>query len=201
MASAFVPVFMFAVRFGKISETLRYLGVFLIFNVCVEIIAGFLGYKGINNIYLLHLHTPIEFYCVLFVTASVIGTNIISKILIFLAVIFTLFCLIDAMWIETLQNFNFFPRGLEGLIIISTCSFFFYRLFVAEETVDLLKYPYFWLFGGWLIYFSGTFFLFIYKQNAGFTLTFPVIHSILNIFLNLVYTYTLWLDSRKLISQ
>jgi len=148
-----------------------------------------------------HLHTIVEYVFIMIITSSIISNKRFNKVALLFIIIFFVFNLINVFFIEGIFSLNFLPRGIEGLSAIGICIYFFYQLFNADETLDLIHYPYFWLFSGWLIYFSGTFFLFIYNNQAGFNITFPVIHSVLNILLNLVYTYTLWLGSRKLISQ
>lgn len=185
----------------KTKKTLGILSVFLVLNVIIEIVAFLISEYSINNMFVFHIHTVIEFAFVVWVALKIIKPVRATEIAIILPAAFLVFSIIDAFYIENLDSLNSLPRGIEGLIVIAISVFFFYRLFNSEENFDLLKYPYFWLFSGWLIYFSGTFFLFIYNNMAGFTITFPVIHSVLNILLNLVFTYTLWLGSRKLTYQ
>jgi hypothetical protein len=195
--SAFIPVIGSLFLFKHTTNTLSILGVFVFFNMVHEYIALAIAYEGIPNAFMFHLHTILEFIFVCLLSAKIIQTLNFTRLIIILCICFTAFCFIDAYFIEGWDAFNFLPRGIEGILAISISIYFFYRLFTAEESLDLLRYPYFWLFTGWLIYFSGTFFLFIYNDSAGFDIIFPLIHSVLNILLNLVYTYTLWLGSRK----
>ena len=195
--TAFIPLIAALILFKKTSKTLRILSVFVFINAFPEVIAVVLAYHSINNLYVFHAHTIIESIFVCMLVSKIIQTKAIHVIAISFCILFTVFCIINAFYIEGLESFNFIPRIIEGLTVISFCVYFFYRLFTADEMLDLIKYPYFWLFSGWLIYFAGTFFLFNYRNDPGFYVTFPIIHSILNIFLNLVYTYTLWLGSRK----
>jgi len=200
-ASAFIPALGALLLFKHTSKTLRILSVFVLINPIQEFAALALAYNGIPNAFVFHLHTVLEFAFVCILFSKIIQVKWFTYLSITLCICFTIFCIINALYIEGLEAFNFLPRGIEGILAIIFSVYFFYRLFTAEESLDLLRYPYFWLFAGWLIYFSGTFFLFIYNDSAGFDIIFPVIHSVLNILLNLVYTYTLWLGSKKLISR
>lgn len=199
--SAFIPAATALLLFRKTPKALRILSAFAFINIVAEIISSTLSRNFINNMPVFHLHTMIEFLFVVYLASKIIDTKSFYRFSLASGLIFLSFCITNALFIEGFEEPNFLPRGIEGLTVIGICVYFFYRLFAAEESLDLLKYPYFWLFASWLIYFSGTFFLFIYRNSSGFGIAFPIIHSILNIFLNLVYTYTLWLGSRKSTSQ
>lgn len=187
--------------FKRQQKVLKILSTFLILMLAIQFVVMYLNLNRINNLFLFHLYTPIEFG-LLSIILSLINSRKKTKLIINgICILFILFCIFSALFIEPLSAFNSIARGIEGVLAIVLSIYFFYALFNDDDTKDLLKYPYFWLFSGWLIYFSGTFFLFMYANNQGIaTLTYPIIHSVLNIFLNLVYIYVLWLGSRKSIS-
>lgn len=176
------------------------MSVFLILIIVGQVFATYLNLQGKNNLFIFHIYTPVEFFVFTYILKSSIKSSLVKKIVNISMICFTLFCIYDMFEFETIYKFNSLPRGFEGILAIGFSLYFFYEIFVAEENIDLLKSSYFWLFSGWLIYFSGTFFLYIYGNHVGTNITYPIIHSILNIFLNLVYIYALWLGSRKLTS-
>lgn len=184
----------------KIDKQFKIITAYLLFTLIIQIIAYYLYTKATNNLFLFHIHTPIEFACVVTIIASQIKVNlmpVISKIIILAFLIFSVF---SAFKLESIEIFNSIPRSVAGISIIVFCIIYFYYLFNDNTEVNLLKHPYFWLIGAWLIYFSGTLYLYIFANLSDTKYTFPIIHSVLNIFLNLVYTYVLWLGSKKSIS-
>jgi len=179
------------------QKTLKILSVFCVVTVLMESIGAYLGFNQINTMFLCHLYTPIEFAFIIFIVKSFYQNS--TYFLPVLLFCFAAFCVFDSLFIESILHFNSIPRGIEGIIIICFCVYFFYHIFTSEETFNLTTYPYFWLFSSWLIYFSGTLILFVYSFQAGVNTTFSIIHSVLNILLNLIFAYTLWLGSKKLI--
>ena len=161
--SAFLPTVVGIYRFNKMQKTLRILSVFCIIKVIFVCLGAYLGYNGINNMPVIHIYTPFEFsfFCIIVSTTM---SKKFKKILILLAILFTVFCIINAMYLQSIKDFNAIPRGIAGLILICVCSYFFYNLFISENTIDIIRYPFFWLNAALLIYFSGTFFLFIYTS-------------------------------------
>lgn len=159
-----------------------------------------LSSKGTNNLFLFHLYTILEFTLITFIFFKRTTKNYLIPFLIF-AGAFLLLCIVNIIFWEGLDEFNTIPRAVEGISVIIYCFVFFFWIFNAEENFDLLKYDHFWLFSGWLIYFSGTFFLYLFSNHQSVYFLYPIIHSVLNIFLNLIYTYVLWLGSRKSITS
>ncbi len=168
--------------------------------IILQVFATYLNLNGQNNLFIFHIYTPLEFFVFTYILKSVVKSSSIKILLNLLLISFTLFCIYDMIVFETLSKFNSVPRGIEGILAIIFCIYFFFQLFISEESFQLKSYPPFWLFSGWLIYFSGTFFLFIYANHTGSNLTYPIIHSALNLILNLAYINVLWLGSRKSIS-
>lgn len=85
-------------------------------------------------------------------------------------------------------------RGVEGILMLLLCILFFGRLLLKLDVPNLLAYPYFWFATGLMIYFSGTLFLFLYasKYLAMGDITYWLIHSLLNILLNIIFAITIW---------
>lgn len=193
MLTVIIAIFLFR----KQKNALKILSAFLLLSLLLQFLIIYLNVQHKNNLYLFHIYTPIEFstLSILFYLTSLRRSS--KSIVVVICAMFITFCIVSAFFLQPLKDFNSISRGVEGILAIGLCTYFFYELFVAEESIDILKFPFFWLFAGWLIYFAGTFFLFIYANHSVTNLTYPLIHSILNIFLNLVYTYVLWLGSRK----
>lgn len=195
--SSIIPALFGLLIIKKLDKTLRFLSVFCVLFCIIDIIFSVMGKNGIHNIFIMHLTTPIEFAMILHLYVLIVFKK--SKILfeILSIAIFTIICLLNTYFVQSINEPNSIARGTEAVAIIAMCVNFFYLIFKSDQNIDLLRYPYFWLMSGFLIYFSGTLFLFVVTHNQGFNITYPIIHSVLYIFLNLVYTYVLWLGSRK----
>lgn len=201
LGTAFFPVTVAISKFKTQIKTLKLLSVFIIFNGVTEIVNYFFVKNWLNSLPIHHIFTVVEFSIALIIS-WMIFFPLRRKWFQLLAIIIIVLCIsiLDIAYFESIWTLNSIPRMIQGLSMIALSIAFFYKIFNDVETYQLLRYPYFWLYAGWLIYFSGTFFLFVYSYKTGMTITYPIIHSVLYIFLNLVYTYVLWLGSRKSIS-
>ena len=202
IGSSFIPAALGILNFQKQQKALKILSAFVVLCAVTEIVNLIIVVKfEISNLPLHHFYTVVEFSVALIISSIILYPSKNARIIYCMIIVSVLsILLVDLAFFESLDMLNSIPRVIEGLTMIAISVLFFYKVFVATELVDILKYPYFWLFTGWLVYFSGTFFLFVYSYKTGMTITYPAIHSVLYIILNLVYTYVLWLGSRKSIS-
>jgi hypothetical protein len=188
------------INYKYLEKTLRILSVFCFIKVVSECTAAYLSSLSINNMFLIHIFTPIEFVSTILIFLTIHNTKPIQTFGKIISLLFCVYCVLNALFFQPITSFNSFPQGIQCIIMIMICIYFFYRLLIADEFIDLMRSPNFWLFGGWMLYFSGTLFLFILSYRGDVNLTFSVIHSVLNILLNLIFTYAIWLGRTKSIS-
>lgn len=156
-----------------------------------------------NNMFLFHIYTLIEGVLLVYYYSLFFESMKIKLLLMIFSVGFLSICLIDIFMWDTIKSYPSIPRTIECVLIILVSIFFYMNLFHKSEIVDLIYYPHFWMVSGYLLFFAGTFFMNIVgklvneKNPLGFDLY--VIYYYLNIFLNIIYTITLWLGSRRLV--
>ncbi|MBK9591218.1 MAG: hypothetical protein IPO32_06870 [Crocinitomicaceae bacterium] len=167
LGSSFVPATIGIFYIRKQQKALKILSAFAVFCVVTELVNLVIVMKYKINVFPLHhTYTVIEFSCALIISSIILYPAKNDRIRYFFIFVLVLsFTLIDLTFFESLDLLNSIPRVIEGLTMIAVSILFFYKIFVTPEVVDILKYPYFWLFTGWLIYFSGTFFLFVYSYK------------------------------------
>lgn len=198
--SVLSSVFPFVAGFfykSKLCKPLKFLFYFLIFNVVTEIVAYIYGIFKMHNLYLFHIHCAVELIFFLIICAKYYNKAWLTKTLWIFGISYLAFAALDSFYLEGLDTVNFFTRGVAGLAMLALSLYFFLQIFHLDESIKLTSYPYFWLFSGWLFYFSGTFFMFTIRDIEGWNYTFPYIHSVLNIFLNGMYVYVFWLAAKQ----
>lgn len=198
--SAFSAAFPFAVGFyfrRRLNNDLQILFYFLLFNLSLELIAFVMVILKQFNLYLFHIHCAVELIFFLIICAKYYNKAWLTKTLWIFGVCYLAFAALDSFYLEGIETVNFFTRGVAGLTMLALSLYFFLQIFHLDESIKLMSYPYFWLFTGWLFYFSGTFFMFTIRDIDGWHYTFPYIHSILNIFLNGMYVYVFWLAAKQ----
>ncbi|MBD3637666.1 MAG: hypothetical protein HUJ25_09955 [Crocinitomicaceae bacterium] len=95
----------------------------------------------------------------------------------------------------SINHFNGIERAIEGIIILVFCLGYYIKELTDIEEEDILKSWQFWMFTGFLTYFSGTLFLFLYgikyMDEESFFSNW-LIHTFLNLILNLLLAISLW---------
>lgn len=162
-------------------------------------------FQRMNNFPLLHIFTWVENLLFSFYFYKIYRERIARSIVVIVSILFLVFW-IAALYINPGMLFDIpkETRLIECLIMMVFCIYFYFELFLSSEIVNLMRYPHYWLVSGFLLYFAGTLFLNIIGDMAINTAQLGFygydIHSVLNIFLNLIFTLTLWIARKASIS-
>ena len=205
--SSLLPLLLGIVFFKQISSTLRQLSVLFFCTVVLEILAVWFikNTTDENNLFLFHLHTLIETSILVLVYVKIFNTSFKKNLAKTLYILFLIFSILSIIYWEPLDVFPSYQRYTEGIIIILFCLLYFNQIFQELTIQRLERFAYFWLNSALLIYFSGTLFLFISYETIRTNTTenvqyYIIVHSSLNILLNLAYSATIWFG-RKSISS
>lgn len=146
----------------------------------------------------IHVYMFSEVFIFTYLIKHLMNSKFLNRLYWWILSFYYVVAVINTIYFEPFDTFNSTLRSIENILIILFCLFFFYRLFVKSEIVYLQNYPYFWAVSGMLIHFSGTLFIYTFaKYMATETAVYLWgIHSILNILLNLLLAYTLWLSNK-----
>lgn len=203
--SILLPSGMVFLRWIYLPLSLRFLGVFVLAAAILEFIADYYDNQGINNYFTLHIYTIIEHIFLMLYFRSLYEQKIVKRVLMVLMTLFISFCIANIFLWEPLDVLPYRPRLAECIIGMLLALYFFVDLFYKSHVTNLARYAHYWLVSGLLLYFAGTFFLNIVGQIAitSNKLGYDAydIHSILNIFLNIIYTIVLWMGSRVSTSE
>ena len=152
-----------------------------------------------NNMIVYHLHTFVEFlslsavYFLIFRDSPRMRRSIIVVSFAFL--ILSIVSLV--MW-QGILEFNSIQRMIEYGILMFYFIAHFSSIINFRKAPFLELHPYFVLTTGLFIYFSGTLLVFLSANNfidIGI-LNFWIIHSLLNVFLNITYSVVIWNGSK-----
>src|SRR6187200_274708 len=105
-ASILVPVSIAVFRYGKLPPYGKCLLYYLVFTGAVNITAIILAWNGMNNIWLLHILTPVESFFLLFYFRYVIPNKKVTALIGILMWVFPLFCAVNSLFLQDLSNFN-----------------------------------------------------------------------------------------------
>lgn len=200
ISSAFIllPATVAVIAFKKQVAPLKTLSFLLFAGIVVEIFARILIHYKQPNLPLLHVYVVVEFILIGWMYQLYLHKLYSRYVIPVIIVAFSLFSIINSVFIQSIFTFNSHARAIENLLIIILALSYFYKMLKELKVRYLEKHPMFWINSGILIYFSGSLFLFIFsnygiidKSIARLTWIF---HAFLNIFINIFYAIGLWLS-------
>ena len=199
MLSVLLPTIMAGAVFVRLPTPLRILSVFIFATFTLEAV-GFAFYQlGINNMVIFHVYTYLEFlsisliYFVIFKESKVLKWGVGLFTLSFL-----ILSILNLLLGEHTAVFNSIQRVVEYGFLLFYFVFYLSKVISGREAPFLELHPYFVLTVGFLIYFSGTLFLFlsVNKLQEWGIVDYWMIHGVLNILLNITYFAVLWNGSK-----
>jgi hypothetical protein len=90
--------------------------------------------------------------------------SIFKKIIIAFSFTFYAVCIYDGLNSKS-SSFDSIPSGYAAILLIIFSIFSFYELLQSVDETFIYEKPKFWFTTGYIMYFAGTFFIFISAQN------------------------------------
>jgi len=192
-ASVVIPIAAGLIKKHYKHKCLKVIFSYLVFSGISDIAERLLGMNHINNLPLLHFYTLIEFLFILRFFQIVFDDMPVTKLIRWLMLIFSGFCIIDFIFIQSIYQFNSYPRPIAALIIIGFCIFYFFKYSESEHLQSWGKEPINWVVTGLLVYFGSSLFHFaflnILYEKASFKINyiFATIHATLVMVMYLLF--------------
>lgn len=137
-------------------------------------------------VFLLYAFTIIEYSFFCFFIYLVLPNSLIKKIVPFIWIGFILFAIIDILFVSTINDFDSFTIGIEYIIIfILSISYLVIHLKGFNSSIIYSSFN-FWVVITFLIYFSGTFFLYLMTNSISHGTSFQKEYFIINISFNIL---------------
>jgi hypothetical protein len=179
----------------------KLLGLFGFVPLIAQVASMALYSLGINPNYASSSYTIVAFNLISLIYYHVFEKKYASTFFI-TALFFTLFAVVNFFFIQKTE-INSYTLMLESLLGLGYVLFYFYWLMRELPTTDIQRLPMFWINSGWLIYFSGNFFLYSstsYLVNVlnNDMLLYWTIHNVLSAFFAIMMILALWIDLRNI---
>jgi hypothetical protein len=170
------PIFCF-IFFAKRNTSLLPI---LIFSYCLySLINELARLNGLDSLisipnkdfYLLSTYTIIEYILLSSYLYILIKKKILKKVLIVFSIIFLIVSLGNLIFIKEIipGEIDSIPLAISSIILISCSLVYFFETIQTPEISFIYSKPSFWVVVGIMIYFSGTFFLFLQYENLSDT--------------------------------
>jgi hypothetical protein len=185
--SSFAPFLGGLFKFKHLKRDTKILFAFFTVALITEAIVKILAYNKINNLWLFHVFTIVEYSFWVIVFSFWQKEHNVKKILKVSILIFAIIWLVNLIFsIERFSEYNNVSRSIESILLTAIALFTIYNSYL-ESYVELYKNYIFCFSIGVLIYFSGNFLFFSLGSSIVNGIDVGTIHSILNISANLCY--------------
>jgi hypothetical protein len=197
IGSCLVPLTISIVNNKYIGKTLTSLFILFIVSLFTEILNKIHMDMGLNNSYLFHFFTILEFILVSVFYSRFFKQYFNPFIINILILFFLVIAYLDYQ-VNGLNSIDNFSISIESIILTFYSLYLFYYILKNLLFEDLLSEPVFWINTGILVYFAGNLLIFVFSnyliQNAPKThlLLWTVIHSFINIFYNILLSVGFW---------
>jgi hypothetical protein len=126
-ASVSIPLVMALVKYRQAGKPLRIVLVYLIIAGITNGAAAVLAFRRINNLPLLHIYTIVELILLGLFFFEVFNNPVVKKWVLVAIILFSLFCVINLSFFQSIFAFNTYPRSLEAIILIIFSALYFYK--------------------------------------------------------------------------
>lgn len=136
--------------------------------------------------YLIYTFTIVEYSFFCYFLYLILPNSFVKKSVFFIWIGFTTFALIDLIYINKGIGFDSFTSGIESIIIILLCIYYLFTQLKGSVNGVIYSTFDFWVIITFLLYFSGTFFLYIMAEGMRENISFQKQYFIINISFNIL---------------
>lgn len=179
------------------TDTLsRRVGYYVMLSIITEVIvwSGFKFALVSNNLPLLHAFTVLEFGLFLWCFASVFRF-LTNRVLMIGVGVFAGLELFLGQDLQPFLQYNTIMRSLEAVVMIGLSIGYFFKTMRGMQVEQLTATAEFWFATALLLYFSGNLVLFGFSNfmnQSPLIQSVWIMHSFLNILLNILLTVSIW---------
>jgi len=192
-----VPAVLSIIRYRKLDWAMKTVACYVFLGAFVQSFSSYLNAKNQNNLWLLHLYTPLEFTCIVCFYGIVLRGFVKKTMMVGLGLGFAILSALNSAFLQSVTTFNTYARSLEGILVILLCLIWCYHTLTEMKIKRLEQDPVFWVNTGLLLYFSGNVLLFAFSNyivdiNRALNLYIWAFHALFSILLYFFITVGLW---------
>lgn len=184
-------------RYHLLGNAMRIMALYVWLGGIIQLSSSYLSSQKQNNLWLLHLYTPLEFACIAAFYAVVLRGFVRQSVFVWGGAGFALLSVLNSCFLQNIATFNTYARSLQGILVILLCLTWCYRTLAEMKIRRLEQDPVFWVNTGFLLYFSGNVLLFAFSNyilsiNRALNLYIWAFHALFSILLYLFIAIGLW---------
>jgi len=179
------------IRWQNLGRDTRILAVYFSVSVALSLLQFHLASQRINNLWLMHLFTPIQYAFLAWIFALWQNDHRIRLGLQLSTILFAVLCLSGALFFEDPRAFNIYTKPVESVLLVFFSGQMLYAI-NKRSLEPLAPQPTLWISAATLIYFSGLAVLYglsntLLSQSAETLRSAWIAHTVVGIIANLLY--------------
>ncbi|GAP67858.1 hypothetical protein BA6E_101304 [Bacteroidales bacterium 6E] len=140
---------------------------FVVFGFIISMLIEHV-FAGVNNLFLMHLYVPLKFILFTGAYRHFLKGFVSTRILVWVVVLFIGYNIFNTMFIQSITEYNSYPRALGSFLISIYAILWYLKTLTNMEIRRMRDEPVVWFNTGVLIYFAGSFFVFILSNQVLF---------------------------------
>lgn len=159
----FLPTIIGIFLYKKLSKEFQLLTIYLIIFSLLESTSFTIAIIGnrINTAFLLHIFIPLEMALLSWIFHIHFRTWLPKYLIPILIITFIFASTLNSMYLQPITTFNTYARYTEAIILIIFSILYLYKVFTEAKIERITHEGFFWFSVAILIYFAGTFWLYI----------------------------------------
>ena len=162
-ASTLLPIIAGLIWYKKLNKPLHTLVAYLIIALLINIGGIIMAQLHKNNLPLLHFYTMFELLAVMLYYRYAFNTKLANKWTTVIMILYPVYCIINFTFFQSIYQFNTYTRPLEAIIII-VFSGIYLNSQNTFENKKMINNAGRWVASGFLLYFCGSLFQFIFSN-------------------------------------
>jgi hypothetical protein len=192
-----IPFLIALIKYQRLDAQVKSIACYVFLGGLIQVASSYLNGLGKNNLWLLHLYTPLEFACIAWFYNKTLSGLANKFVILWIGLGFAVLSVLNTAFLQDSTTFNTYARSLEALLVIAFCLSWYYKALVEMKIRKLQQDPVFWINTGFLLYFSGTVLLFassnyILNINHALNQYIWAFHALFSILLYFFITIGLW---------
>ena len=170
----------------RLPLAVRPLSILLALILLTELLSNYLVVQHQNNQWVYHVYNPIEYAFLAYLYSNSTDNDLIRKAIVGSAVGFALFCLLNILLWQPIDNPPTHAYRIEWLLVLLLVMNYLYELYRSNKLVIITKEPLLWISVGNFFFYAGTFFLMslideVQKQDKPLARQLHHINTVLNV--------------------
>lgn len=153
-----IPVIAGAIYYKKLTQPLKILYAFVLFDLAITILTGILNNRNINNLFFINLFNVVEMYVITFVFGQLLRAKRIVWLIKLAYIVYALTILITFIFYKALNEYANHLKLVESFFFIIFATYYLYGQIKSE--INLARNPYVWFVVGVLLYYTSSFLIY-----------------------------------------